>query len=65
MLLKLQLTVQYKIKYIYVYIYMQQWFSGTEFRRLEQVFSRHIVDIMNHDSGKFPFDLAAFLIEFY
>lgn len=44
---------------------MQQWFSGTEFRRLEQVFSRHIVDIMNHDSEKFPSDLAAFLIEFY
>lgn len=42
---------------------MQQWFSGTELRRrLEQAFSLayHEYDIMNHNSGMLPFDLAAF-----
>lgn len=65
MLLKLQLRVQYKIKYIYIFIYVQQWFSGTGFRRrMEGVFPWHVLHTVNHDSGTCPSDLAA-LIEFY
>lgn len=65
MLLKLQLTVQYKIKYIYIFIYVQQWFSGTGVRRMEGVFPWHVLlHTVNHERGTCPSDLAA-LIEFY